>query len=262
MASATPGKRPTVSVMAASGASRSGASGSTPLAACTAFALRSAASTSRRTASSSAGPRHPPFRVRCYEVDAGWIEAEKAAHAPTAEVPFVSTNDVITSWFLRRGGYDYALMTVNMRPYIDGLTAAHAGNYIQTVNYFPEMFATPAGIRLPLNNKLRAPRYDEVPTAAERFRLRMASITSWTSFSDDFSSLPGCARSMHVPFRNPRTGVLQTAGGWMDSALIFRPTPTTAAIMILDRSHETSEESVLADPAIRRPLFPLSHAES
>ena len=207
-------------------------------------------------------PWRPPFRVRCYEVDAGWIEAEKAAHAPTAEVPFVSTNDVITSWFLRRGGYDYALMTVNMRPYIDGLTAAHAGNYIQTVNYFPEMFATPAGIRLPLNNKLRAPRYDEVPTAAERFRLRMASITSWTSFSDDFSSLPGCARSMHVPFRNPRTGVLQTAGGWMDSALIFRPTPTTAAIMILDRSHETSEESVLADPAIRRPLFPLSHAES
>ena len=207
-------------------------------------------------------PWRRPFRVRCYEIDSDWIQGEKDAHVPTTEVPYVTTNDVITSWFLRRGEYDYALMTVNMRPYIDGLTPSHAGNYIQTVNYFPEMFATPGGIRLPLNSKLKASRCTEVPGAGERFRLRMASITSWTSFSDEFSSLPGCVKTLHVPFRNPRTGLLQTAGGWMDSALIFRPTPNTAAIMILDRSHDTTDDSMLADPAIKRSVYPLSHSES
>ena len=47
----------------------------------------------------------------------------------TIEIPYVSTNDIITSWFFRTRNHDYGMMLVNFRNRICGLTDTDAGNY-------------------------------------------------------------------------------------------------------------------------------------
>jgi hypothetical protein len=60
--------------------------------------------------------RFGPFRYAAYYVDEAWVAAEKAKHkqrheriqgsaaAATTTPPFVSTNDVLMSWWLTTGG--------------------------------------------------------------------------------------------------------------------------------------------------------------
>jgi hypothetical protein len=44
-------------------------------------------------------------------------------------VPFVSTNDIISSAFMKGVGAPMGAMAANFRDRLDGLTKDHAGNY-------------------------------------------------------------------------------------------------------------------------------------
>jgi len=64
--------------------------------------------------------RYGPLRYSAYYVDEAWVEAQKDKHRQYYESvkgtskaintpPFVSTNDVVMSWWLTTGGYASAL---------------------------------------------------------------------------------------------------------------------------------------------------------
>ena len=92
-------------------------------------------------------------------------------------MPFVSTNDALTSWFFREMKCDINVMVANFRsrrPAILDLTEHHAGNYEANVPYFPGDVERPALIRqsiLSPENQFRARRAGSPATKVPGFFL-------------------------------------------------------------------------------------------
>jgi hypothetical protein len=150
----------------------------------------------------------PAFRVRVVTVDDEWVAAQKAGHAAAraakggggdGDVAWVSTNDVLTSWALTAGGYAYGAMAINCRGRLPETHEDLAGNYENVVQYWPEDFHTPAGVRLSL---LSPPRFmsvrTEVPSLADSLRSNMATVTNWATFYTPLA-LPTCTLCLHLP---------------------------------------------------------------
>lgn len=118
------------------------------------------------------------------------------------QVPFVSTNDILTSWFLRNGGFNTGQMAANLRNRIPGFTDAHVGNYTFGVHYFPSQFATPEGIRKPLVNgaktgQLRTSRHEYL-SFTDKLAQKPGFVTNWSSFFQEVD-LPECKQTFHMP---------------------------------------------------------------
>ena len=128
-------------------------------------------------------------------MDEEWVAAEKERHAAsdaTSGVPWVSSNDVLTSWFLRQGGYSYGFMAINLRRKLAGLTDESAGNYEGAIQFWPEEFRQAAGIRRSLQppNMFQAGRQD-VPGFWRSLRSHFGVATNWSSLQSELH-LPGC----------------------------------------------------------------------
>jgi len=59
--------------------------------------------------------RRAPQNVQINEVDPAWLAREKDHARQEAQVPFVSSNDVLTSWFFRSMRSDTNIMVANFR---------------------------------------------------------------------------------------------------------------------------------------------------
>ena len=92
--------------------------------------------------------RRGPQNICVNVVDPEWVTKEKAKQ--TGEVPFVSSNDVLTSWFFDNMESDTNIMVANIRsrqPSVLDLSDNHVGNYEANVPYFPGDIETPVLIR-------------------------------------------------------------------------------------------------------------------
>jgi len=184
-------------------------------------------------------------RWSAWEVDGSWVKAQKKGFLALDEaerrgVPWVSTNDVLTSWFLRRGGYSYGFMSVNFRGKLCGLKDVHAGNYEGGVQFWPDEFGTPAGIRRSLSSppRYRAGRAD-VPGLWTSLRGNFAVATNWASVQT-VCDLPGCKQLVHLPVLSK----MFIDGGM----IIFRPTPTTLGVVLGER--KLRQGALAAEPAL------------
>ena len=103
----------------------------------------------------------PSPHPRSFEVSQSWIQEQKKLHVPTAEAPFISTSDIITSWYLSREKYEVGMMVADLRNRPDALREAkvnssNAGNYIGIMPFKEDLYSTPAGIRSLLVNNLQS----------------------------------------------------------------------------------------------------------
>jgi len=137
----------------------------------------------------------PQFEVRFANLD--WVAEQKKLY--NCDMQHVSTNDVLTSWFLNSGDYTWGLMAVNLRGRVPSLLPSLAGNYEFSLHYLPKQFATPLGIRKPLNNKqgLRTSVL-EYGTLFQRLWTKPGYVTNWASLHQDIE-LSGCKQLIHVP---------------------------------------------------------------
>lgn len=170
----------------------------------------------------------PPHHWGAWQVDMDWVRGQKqAATKAAAGMPWVSTNDVLTSWFLSRGGYSYGFMSVNFRGRLAGLGDRHAGNYEGGLQFWPDEFGTPAGIR---RSQRAPPRFragrSDTPGLVTSLRGRFGVVTNWASLQQEIG-LPGCQQVLHLP-------VLTRIA--LDGAMIiFRPRADALAVLIAER---------------------------
>ena len=166
-----------------------------------------------------------------------------AGAAPT----WVSTNDVLASSFLKRGGYDYAWMSLNLRGKFDveGAVpreeqAALAGNHIESIHMFKDEMATPLDVRravTPEPGRAGAPlpRYHtarpDAPGTITRLKGNVAVVTNWSGFYTDMV-LPGAAQIVHLPLFLLSWAGRRTFQGF---AVIFRPNKNEVALYTLER---------------------------
>jgi hypothetical protein len=131
-------------------------------------------------------------------VDNDAMKVEKKRQAAEAGVPFVSTNDVLTSWFLRESGSSAAFLCVDFRNRLPGATEAHGRNYWGVIVYQREDFASAALVRESLGS-LRRTESGTLPTAWDFIsKGSLGAATSWASFPSRME-LPGCMKEVHCP---------------------------------------------------------------
>ena len=182
--------------------------------------------------------------------------AEKKAEAE-GEVPWVSTNDVLSSWFMK--AFDASLMAINFRNRIEGCDENMAGNFEGLISFVGEADAgRPALVRKALlGNRFRRVSDPADPLDAEPVELPegrrvlgkgLSICSNWATFQKP-SKLPGRAE-LHIPFRDAdRGGTFMRNNLDLHICIIFRANERLAVALIgfpavLDRL----DRSALAEP--------------
>ncbi len=144
------------------------------------------------------------IRGKPSQIHYGWVDASKMRDmkekaAKEAGIPFVSTNDVITSWYMNEVACPAGIMAINMRGRLSGYTDLHAGNYESGLFYNKEDFATPALIRRSLTKYRRIVTGDKgMPPWYKVATTNIALVTSWATFANVIR-IEGCKEDVHLP---------------------------------------------------------------
>jgi hypothetical protein len=168
----------------------------------------------------------------------------------TSRVDFVSTNDILTSWFFHICRTQVGQMAFNFRNRIPELTDSHAGNYEGMIGYQPEDYSHPTLIRRSIASARRQVSTKFPPFVLSALRgsgLKLGLVTNWTSFYRDVT-FAECSSSLHLPILLAST-FLPLA----DLGVIFRPTKDSLAFLITSRS--CKETTLLKQPALKGRLL-------
>ena len=170
--------------------------------------------------------RRPVIRVRYIRDE--WLEQQKAAFVPDLDAPYVSANDLLTSWFLSVTQPSCGFMPMNMRGRMPGLGVEHAGVYTTMLIFYPEEYRRSANIRRAVTRQSPACTPD-----ASRQRPGPGStcgaVSAWHMFYRDVN-LPGCKQCSHCPV----TFVWENyPAGQFPMAVIFRPDRKSLAMCLV-----------------------------
>jgi hypothetical protein len=136
------------------------------------------------------------FSGGMFRINSSWLNEQKASFScADKEVRWISSNDVLTSWFMRTSKTSAGLMAVNTRNRVSGLTTTHAGNYQVTFLYYPEEFADPCAIRKSVDRFSASSVTGSKAGQGES----IAFISSWTQSYKNLDLGSECRLLMHLP---------------------------------------------------------------
>jgi len=148
-------------------------------------------------------------KVKCFafHLDAEKLAAAKTAAASDGKVPYVTTNDILTSGFFNQCGARVGMMGMDCRERVGGISKDMAGNYVTVLTMDPEVFATPATVRNMLSAKPYETTMKPLPGcclwACGKESAKFAMATNWSSFAGGLVQLEGCEMVIHLPVQNP-----------------------------------------------------------
>jgi len=197
--------------------------------------------------------RRAPQNICINEVDSVWVAKEKGKAKQEGQVPFVSTNDALTSWYFRKMGSDTNIMVANFRsrrPSVLNLSDYHVGNYEANLPYFPGDVETPALIRQSIRDAdgaFRASRAGspttEIPSFWTLLHNKTAIITNWATFYCDVNLQDNAQDNkestkkpkLHLPIMEP-DGFITSV--W-NNAIIFRPRAGELGMFMITRRFDS-----------------------
>ncbi|CAL1164991.1 unnamed protein product [Cladocopium goreaui] len=196
-------------------------------------------------------------RCRAYLVNSERVAEIKASQIKEhPDVPFVSTNDVLTSLFGRLIDARVCSMAINFRNRIAGICEDDAGNYQGLLCLGPKDFAEPASIRRLLQRGGTTGIYHEISNGADAvtpapdfwqtLKSRLAVMTNW-AFNQP--QLEQCRMLLHLPHFD-----LEEVNS--DMAVIFRPRAGELAVLTFLKDLDMDELVKEADGILGRPLSP------
>ncbi|GAB5353428.1 hypothetical protein AAMO2058_000035500 [Amorphochlora amoebiformis] len=174
---------------------------------------------------------------RLFKVNMDWVKSQKKIQikAGNKDVPYVSTNDIVTSWFFSSIKAEFGFMAIDMREKIPLFKPGLAGNYENTLVYLPEDFKNPELIRRSIKLLKRAGvPITQLPVFPGMWRGRAGLITNWASFYEDVE-FPNCNQIVHFPIYDARV-IPDT----MALGVIFRPKPGELAFLTLSQPSMTA----------------------
>jgi hypothetical protein len=195
----------------------------------------------------------PRCDTRMHMISQEWVEQQKQDYVgpnPTLEpavgpevrkdAPFLSSNDVLTSWWFRFTRSDIGLMAMNLRNRIPELTEQMAGNYEYLAPYQRADFAHPAFIRQSLPSA-RGFYSGAMPGFLATVGGRISILSSWATFYRDVE-LEGCEQLLHLPCADDQNVISDNL------AVIFRPRKGELAVMSFTRNF--TDTDFAAAPAL------------
>mmetsp|Transcript_51 Transcript_51/g.132 ORF Transcript_51/g.132 Transcript_51/m.132 type:complete len:418 (-) Transcript_51:8-1261(-) len=178
-------------------------------------------------------PQKPLLRY----INEDFIADQKKRHSsPSAPVPWVSTNDILTSWFVNAVHADYLTMKINWRHRMGNLTDITAGNYEGLLHYWPSEADTPQKIRRSISSP---PHYGgvrpDVPTPFEELWQCQAHVSNWGNFYRDVN-LPESELLNQVPIVSDSS----STGGF--TMIIFKARAKQTAVYVYGRNRKLMAE--------------------
>jgi hypothetical protein len=188
----------------------------------------------------------PRFRFKTYVVDEQWVvrrkadlskeEKEKGSSSSTSSspasanceppAPFVSTNDILTSWISDITGASFTGMAVNFRNRMLGITSDHVGNYEELVLYRRADCVHPLQIRRSLFTFKS--ESNTFLTAWEQWEWNGVMLTNWAGLYEEVQ-FEGCEHVCHMP-------VMSGLPPFRHVAIIYRPREGETAVLVASRS--------------------------
>jgi len=139
----------------------------------------------------------PACQVTLRLVDMEYIKMQKREHIATSSAAFISTNDILTSWFFGTMNI-YGVMAVNHRPRFAMLSEDDAGNYEGLIHFRPSQSCS-ADIRASLGNGAQPQALlGKCESTSGKFTL----ATNWATFFREVY-LPGACHVIHFPVVSP-----------------------------------------------------------
>lgn len=183
------------------------------------------------------------FSGGIFRINSSWLNEQKSGFScADSNVPWVSLNDVLTSWYMKASRASAGLMAINARNRVAGVTSKHAGNYQVTFLYYPEEFAEPCAIRKSID------RFSASSVNASKAGPgdSIAFITSWTQSYKNLDFGPECRLLMHLPLL-PRELCPPTI--FDSSMIVFCPREGEFAATLWTNNLESFfEETALGEP--------------
>ena len=174
------------------------------------------------------------------EVDETWLEERKREAAAAVGLPYVSTNDVLTSLVLSElVPARVGLMEVNLRGRVPTLlpaTATSAGNYTVFAPFFYGDASSPSDVRRSLRSDgahFAARRHTGSPLPGFCGMLcgpgRYVAVSNWASLDLTPMALPGCKTLYHLPMME------MLVPSPFDGSCIWRPAPGRVGLLVMCR---------------------------
>ena len=146
-------------------------------------------------------------KVKCFawHLDSERLAAAKSAAAADGQVPYVSTNDVLTSAFFTKCRTRIGFMGMDCRERIKDVSKDLAGNYVTALVMDPHTFKTPASVRKMLSSTPHETTHEPLPTCCGYMcggqSGKSAMVTNWSSFAGGLIQLQGCEMVIHLPVK-------------------------------------------------------------
>jgi hypothetical protein len=148
-----------------------------------------------------------PAKCVAFHLDAERLALAKADGAKEGGVPYVSTNDVLTSGFFNECDARIGMMGMDCRGRVEGIEKDMAGNYVTALTMDPDTFGTPADIKKMLASTpfqtTKRPLPGFCSWLCGRESAKFAMVTNWSSFAGGLIQLEGCELVIHLPVQNP-----------------------------------------------------------
>lgn len=202
----------------------------------------------------------PKPELHLHFVDLNWVERQKQVvvdefinstaneeTSPAKTVEFVSTNDVLSSWFYKFSQSDVGTMAVNFRNRDPRWTDRHAGNYISANLIFQKGEYDPRFMRRAMRDGLR-PKHAKSPPGIFDGILgaKLCFMSSWVALYKELDLGEECKQTLHFPLKDPNENGPRVPAG--NLCFFFRPTKDSVGVCVLTRT--LSNDELLREAAI------------
>lgn len=190
-------------------------------------------------------PGEPVPLLLDFYVNADWVAEQKSQRMPVEssdEVPWLSTNDILTSWFFMAAKPCLGMIMVdargkvypdrgNMRNKLADLqlTDRFVGNYHDAYLFLPAEYAEPANIRRAIT-RLSPAECAGHPAEVGAEEKGGALITSWVAVFQELQ-FDGCRQILHFPFGGGDLASLPAD----PTMIIFKAAPNRLACRVVGR---------------------------
>ena len=154
-----------------------------------------------------------------------------------SSISFLSTNDILTSWFLKKLACSYGFMVINYRNRLVEFTNQLAGNYEHVLFYSQRDYQLPNQIRKSL--QLFKSEHQDIPNLFETIRYEFGLVTNWSSFYQEVILQKECPLLVHLPLMS-RDGVAMKG-----AMVIYCPRKDALGVYIIVNEDQSSDEDWL-----------------
>jgi hypothetical protein len=158
---------------------------------------------------------------------------------------FISTNDILTSWFFNLCGCQYGIMSVNFRKRFAAYTDLMAGNYGGITLYNREDYSRPEYIRESVsdNQRIRG-KSDSVPSFWETLNFNVSCVSNWSTWYTDVRLSTDSECVLHLP-------ILQTVI-WRDQCIVFGMPKGKLGVLFTSRNVPNLDALVILTQLVKR----------